>query len=371
MDNMIIYREAIEIIHSKLIKNGAKFDSVSPYIYANGGTYKISGGTNWTDSFYVGMLWLDWCRTKNAAIYHNIEMQMQEFEQRLKQNRGLDNHDIGFLYTLSAVAGYKATGDEKYAAMAEKAARLLAKRYHPGAKFIQAWGNPNGRDNYRLIIDCMLNIPLIYWCAEKTGDRALFEIAYNHAVTTNKVIFRNDSSAYHTYYFDYDTGKPLCGKTHQGAGDDTAWSRGQAWAIYGFAISYTYTKNEAFLQSAEKAADYFIAHLPKDMVAFWDLCFNDGDNEPRDSSAAAIAACGLLELAEASGNAYYRETAERIVASLCKNYMSPDESEALIDHAAYTVPGNEGVDEACIWGDYYFAEALSRLYDGKSFIRFW
>ena len=246
MDNMTIYREAIEIIHSKLIKNGAKFDSVSPYIYANGGTYKISGGTNWTDSFYVGMLWLDWCRTKNAAIYHNIEMQMQEFEQRLKQNRGLDNHDIGFLYTLSAVAGYKATGDGKYAAMAEKAARLLAKRYHPGAKFIQAWGNPNGRDNYRLIIDCMLNIPLIYWCAEKTGDRALFEIAYNHAVTTNKVIFRNDSSAYHTYYFDYDTGKPLCGKTHQGAGDDTAWSRGQAWAIYGFAISYTLRKTKPF-----------------------------------------------------------------------------------------------------------------------------
>lgn len=371
MDNLATYYEILNRIHEKLLINGKRFDSVSPSAAAVDGIYDISQGIDWTDSFYVGMLWLDWNRTKDDRILHNIELQMWEFEQRLKQNRGLDNHDIGFLYILSAIAGYKLTNEDKYLHISERAAKLLSKRYHADAEFIQAWGNPNGRDNYRLIIDCMLNIPLIYWVADKTADNNLYNIAYNHALTTNKVIFRNDYSTYHTYYFDYDTAAPLYGKTKQGAGDDTTWSRGQAWAIYGFAISYTYTHDERFLESAKKAADYFIAHLPKDMVAFWDLCFTDGSNEPRDTSAAAIAACGMLELDKIIGDGKYKTTAEQIIMSLCKNYFSPENHESLLEHGTYSIPDNVGIDEACIWGDYYFAEALARLCDGENFVRFW
>lgn len=374
MDNKTEYRQALEKIHDKLLMLGEKYDSVSPGASAHGGIYEVSMGIDWTDSFYVGMLWLDWVRTKDEHIKRVIDMQMWEFEQRLKQNRGLNNHDIGFLYILSAVAGYKAEGKEKYRDMAIRAARLLAKRYHEKAKFIQAWGDINGRENYRLIIDCMLNIPLLYWAAEQINDRELFDIAYQHAKTTQKVIFRPDASAYHTYYFDYDTSAPLYGKTKQGAGDDTAWSRGQAWAIYGFAISSRYCKDKGFLNAAKNAARYFLGHLPEDKVAYWDLCFNDGSDEPRDSSAAAIAACGLLEIDELTGgekDGYYKKQAEEIILSLCRNYMSDKDSESMLDHAVYSIPDNVGIDEACIWGDYYFTEALTRLADEKSFVRFW
>ena len=374
MNNEIKYQQVLDRIHEKLLANGKKFDSVSPRAIARNGVYQISAGCDWTDSFYVGMLWLDWHRTKDKKIKSNIEMQMWEFEQRLKQNRGLDNHDIGFLYTLSAVAGFKQTGCEKYRDMAVQAAGLLSKRYHPKAKFIQAWGDPNGKENYRLIIDCMLNIPLLYWAAGASGEEKFFEIAYNHALTTKATIFREDYSTYHTYYFDYDTDLPLYGKTKQGAGDDTTWSRGQAWAIYGFALSYRYTKDGIFLEGAKRAADYFLTHIPEDGVAFWDLCFTDGSGEPRDSSAAAIAVCGLLEIAEHTNEdrgTYYQKKAEEIMISLCKNYFSADATEYLLKHGTYSVPDKIGIDTACIWGDYYFMEALMRLTERKNFISFW
>lgn len=364
------YEKILDKIHEKLLQLGKKYDSVTPNAITRKGEYWISQGFDWTDSFYVGMLWLDWLRTKEPAIKENIDMQLWEFEQRLKQNRGLDNHDIGFLYILSAVAGYKMTGYEKYKNMAVKAANLLAKRWHEGAKFIQAWGDPNGRENYRLIIDCMLNIPLLYWAAEASDSPELFAIAHQHAHTTKQTIFRADFSTYHTYYFDYDTGKPLYGKTKQGAGDDTTWSRGQAWAIYGFILSYRYTKDKAFLEAAKNAADYFLAHLPEDKVAYWDLCFTEGKKEPRDTSAAAIAVCGMLELA-AQGEIQYQKPAEEILVSLCENYFSPVEHESMLEHGTYSIPDNVGIDTGCIWGDYYFTEALMRLTLGEDFVLFW
>lgn len=368
---MAIDYGVLEIVHKKLLRLGNKYDSVAPSAAAENGIYNISMGIDWTDSFYVGMLWLDWLRTKDDKIKENIDLQMLEFEQRLKQVRGLDNHDIGFLYILSAVAGYKVTGVDKYKNMAVNAADLLAQRYHHGAKFIQAWGDPNGRDNYRLIIDCMLNIPLLYWVAKETGNNELYDIAYNHAKTTSETIFRDDYSTYHTFYFDYDTGKPLYGRTKQGAGDDTTWSRGQAWAIYGFALSYRYTKDSLFLDMAKNAADYFIKYLPEDKIAYWDLCFTDGSGEPRDTSAAAIAACGMLELSELGAGEEYKCYAEEIVSALCEKYLSDEDKESLLDHGTYSIPDGVGIDEACIWGDYYFVEALVRLVCSDKFILFW
>ncbi len=370
MENKL-YLNTLDKIHSKLIKNGTKFTSVSPMPSAVDGIYDISGGDQWTDSFFVGMLWLDFMRNKSNEVSENIKLQMEEFENRINEMRGLDHHDIGFLYILSAVAGYKATAEEKYKELALRAARLLAKRYHKSAHFIQAWGDPNSRDNYRLIIDCMLNIPLLYWAAEVMGDKDLYDIAYNHAKTTNKVIFRPDNSTHHTYYFDYETGLPLEGKTRQGAHDDSAWARGQVWAMYGFALSYRYTKDEEFLKASKKATEYFLSHQPEDNVCYWDLCFSDGDNEPRDSSAAAIAVCALLELFDLTGKEAYRSNADKILTSLCEHYLSSDDKESVLDHAVYSYPDNYGVDEACIWGDYYFMEALCRITTDEDFKLFW
>lgn len=378
-NNQIIFENALKKIHKTLQKNVKKFDSVSPDPAAVGGMYAISTGLNWTDSFYVGTLWLDWLKTGDEEIGKAIEMQLWEFEQRLKQNRGLTDHDIGFLYILSAVAGYKLTQNEHYKDIAVRAADLLYARYHPEAKFLQAWGKIGARDNYRLIIDCMLNIPLLYWVAGETDNKVMWQAAYDHSVTTMNTIIRPDNSTYHTYYFDYDTKLPAYGKTKQGIGDDSTWSRGQAWAIYGFAIAYRYTKDPAFLDAAIRTADFMLSHLPSDLVCFWDLNFYSDEQaktEPRDTSASAIAVCGMMEIAkfvEDDGKKkYYQEWAEKILVSLCENYMFDNpEAEALLDHGTYSIPDGCGIDEACVWGDYFFTEALVRVTEPEKFVPFW
>jgi unsaturated chondroitin disaccharide hydrolase len=178
---------------------------------------------------------------------------------------------------------------------------------------------------------------------------------------------RPDSTTYHTYYFDADTGEAKYGKTAQGAADESCWARGQAWAIYGFALSYAYTKDEKFLKTACELADYFIAHTPSDGVVYWDLAFGDGSGEEKDSSSSAIAACGLLEIArylpKGEQRLAYAQYAEATVRALADQYTSRDlpESNVLLLHGVYSKPGGAGVDEANLWGDYFYLEALLRL----------
>ena len=180
MNTRKIYADTLNKIHRKLLSNGKKYDSVDPSDTAKDGIYSISQGGSWTESFYTGMLWLDYLITKNEAIKKNIDMQMWEFRQRLRQVRNLNHHDIGFLYSLSAVAGYTLTSEEIYKDTLLTAARLLAERYCPQGKFIQAWGDIHDRNAHRLIIDCMLNIPLLYRAAEVTGDENFIRL---HIIT--------------------------------------------------------------------------------------------------------------------------------------------------------------------------------------------
>ena len=202
---------------------------------------------------------------------------------------------MGFVFIPSCVAAYKLEGNEQAKEAAIKAAEHLCTRYHDKGKFIQAWGNVNDPNAYRLIVDCLLNIPLLYWAAEVTGDKRFDEIAYQHFKTTIEVCCREDASTFHTYYFDVETGLPKKGVTAQGASDDSAWARGQTWGIYGPMLTYIYKKDEKALQTFKATTNYFLNHLPEDYIAYWDLQYTDGDGEPKDSSAAAIALCGILE----------------------------------------------------------------------------
>jgi unsaturated chondroitin disaccharide hydrolase len=178
---------------------------------------------------------------------------------------------------------------------------------------------------------------------------------------------RPDDTTFHTFYFDPETGAARFGKTAQGAGDDSCWARGQAWAMYGFTLNYAGTRDEALLQTARRVSDYFLAHLPADKVAYWDLIYRDGSSEERDSSAAAIAVCGLMELSrklpERDGRTHYRDAAIEVLASLYENYSTRNapESNALLLHGVYSKPGGVGVDEGNLWGDYFYLEALTRL----------
>jgi unsaturated chondroitin disaccharide hydrolase len=257
-------------------------------------------------------------------------------------------------------------GDKTARETAIKAADKLITRYHEKAKILQAWGDLSDPEQRgRMIIDCNMNLPLLYFASKETSDRKYYDIAVNHAEQAAKYIVREDSSTYHTFYMDTETGEPLYGKTAQGYSDKSCWARGQAWGVYGFVLSYVHTGDRKFLDISEKLANYFLNRLPEDDICYWDLDFTEG-NEERDSSAASIMACGLLELSKhlPVSNEYrelYENAAVKMIKSLAENYTTKNvNSNGILLHAVYSKPGGNGVDECCIWGDYYYLEALIR-----------
>lgn len=325
----------------------------------------VGGNSGWTTGFWTGALWLAYDLTGDAQYRQIAETQVESFKERLRDRIDTDHHDLGFLYTLSCVAAHKLTGDEAAKETALKAADQLMTRFLPGAGVIQAWGSLDDPEQRgRTIIDCLMNLPLLYWATRESGDGRYHEAAHRHAQQAATYLVREDASTFHTYYFDAHTGAPRYGDTHQGYRDDSCWARGQAWGVYGFVLSYAYTRDPVFLETACWVADYFLAHLPKDLVAYWDLAFTDGSDEERDSSASAIAVCGLLELVRwlPEGEAErYERAAHDILASLSEGYAAPPESNALLLHGVYGKPNGSGIDEANLWGDYFYLEALTRL----------
>ncbi|HET7838746.1 MAG TPA: glycoside hydrolase family 88 protein, partial [Rectinemataceae bacterium] len=305
-------------------------------------------------------------RYREAAVAH-----LPDFRARLDGRRATETHDLGFLYTLSCVPAWRLEGDEGARAAALKAADLLRVRYHEKAGVIQAWGDLNDPEQRgRIIIDCAMNLPLLHWASEETRNPYYREAAVSHLARANASLIRSDWSSYHTFYFDTATGEALRGITHQGYADDSCWARGQAWAILGNALCYRYVRDPAYLETARGVAHYFLNRLPDDLIAYWDLVFTEGTAE-RDSSAVAIAACGLLELSGALPHLdplrrSYENAALRLIAALAERCTAAAESRsnAILLHGVYNKPKLVGVDEAVIWGDYFFVEALVRALVG-------
>lgn len=347
------------------------FDGLFPGEYSTDNVYPSTPNVSgWGNGFWTGILWHAYELTGNKKYEMVATSHIPSFAYRIENKIGVNHHDMGFLYSPSCVAAYKLTGNEQAKEAAILAADHLISRYHETGEFIQAWGSVGADDNYRLIVDCLMNIPLLYWATEATGDPIYRDIAYKHFKTTISVCYREDGSTYHTFYFDKNTGAPLKGVTHQGASDDSTWARGQAWGMYGPLLTYIYEEDEAAIETFISTADYFLNYLPLDCVAYWDLSFSDGAYEPKDSSAAAIALCAMLEgIKHMDKNDPKREVyvkaCNRIMNSLIDHYTTKDVQEAngLLLHATYSKPGNVGVDEMNIWGDYFYMEALHRMFD--------
>ena len=219
-----------------------------------------------------------------------------------------------------------------------------------------------------------------YWAADETGCDKYRKIADDHITTAVSNVIREDNSTWHTFYFDPETGAPDHGATCQGYRDGSAWARGQAWGVYGLATAYRYTKRSEYIPLFKNVTEYFLTHLPKDLIPYWDLEFTDGDDQPRDSSSASIAACGMLEMSrflDENDAKYYIDTAKRIIDSIYKSYAVTDfeSSNGLVLHSTYSnrSPYNTcnhyGVDECNIWGDYFYMEALTRL--SKDWKQYW
>lgn len=342
--------------------------------------YQPGENISWTTGFWTGEIWLAYEHTEDDELKEAALKHVNSFYHRIINQIEVEHHDMGFLYSPSCVAAYKLVASEKAKEAALLAADTLIKRYQPIGEFIQAWGVLGAPDNYRLIIDCLNNLPLLYWASYVTGDSKYETVAKKHIMTSLKHIVREDRSTYHTFYFDPITGGAVRGVTMQGNRDGSAWARGQAWGIYGIALSYYYTREKNYITMFKDVTDYFIEHLPNDLVPFWDFDFTDGSNEPRDSSSAAIAVCGMLEMSkylDDEDSNYYKDIALKILKSLIDNYSVKDSkiSNGQLLHGVYSKKSefnpcvNNGVDECNTWGDYYYFEALTRV--SKEWNMYW
>lgn len=343
-------------------------DTTAQQFYAARDLPPFAPGANvgWTSGFWPGLLWLayeagDQPRFRDAAQAH-----LPSFHARLAARIDVDHHDLGFLYIPTCIAAYKLTGDLQAKASALDAADCLMTRYLPKAGIIQAWGDLHDpQQRGRIIIDCLMNLPLLHWASDTSGDPRYREAAVSHLERSQRYLVRADDSSFHTFHFDADSGAPLYGSTHQGYSDQSSWARGQAWGVYGFALNHKRAPELGLLATAMRQADYFLAHLPADRIAYWDLAFQSGD-EPRDSSASAIAVCGLLELAEqlpdSAPRQHYLEQATLILHALIEHCGGAlPHTSGLLQHGVYHKRGNQGIDEANLWGDYYYLEALLRF----------
>lgn len=372
-------KEAKALAVSLVRANLPEFTEWFPDSNSQNQFYPKSQNVEWTTGFWTGEIWLSYEETEDEAFKKAGEIQVESFLRRIEERVDVDHHDMGFLYSPSCVAAYQLTGNETAKKAALMAADNLMSRFHEKGQFFQAWGELGAADNYRLIIDCLLNMPLLFWASEVTGDKAYREKALAHITTAMEYVIRPDCSTYHTYFFDPETGAPVRGVTHQGNRDGSAWARGQAWGIYGAAMAYRYIKNPRYIDTFEKVTAYFLRHLPQDLIPYWDFDFDDGSGEPRDSSSAAIAACGMLEMANylpEEKAIYYTGMAKRLMLALWQRcaVKSSAESNGLLLHGTYARDSvnnpctDRGVDECNTWGDYYYLEGLVRLSrDWKSY----
>ncbi|MFV3126472.1 glycoside hydrolase family 88 protein [Niveispirillum sp. KHB5.9] len=358
---------AIANVLARIDRTLPDFTDQFPAPSSEGLVYPAIGNIEWTNGFWTGMLWLAYELTGEARYRAAAETQVRSFLDRAEQRINVAHHDLGFLYTPSACAALRLTGDADARRAGLLAADLLLERFDPVSGVIQAWGDLNDpAEAGRMIIDCNLNLPLLYWATAQTGDAKYRDAAEHHLTQAARYLVRADASTFHTFHMDTATGAPLRGTTHQGHGDDSCWARGQAWGIYGFALGYAHSGREALVGLSASLANYFLNRLPDDLVCRWDLIFTDGD-APADTSAAAIAACGLLELvrhlpASDPDRDLYTNAAWGMVRRLDADHLAPlHGSNGVLAHGVYHMPKRIGVNECCIWGDYFHLEALVRL----------
>jgi unsaturated chondroitin disaccharide hydrolase len=357
-------RTALEASLGRIRQHHGAFGNQFP-IVGEGTRYQLSENNNWLTGFWTGLLWLAYAATGDEGLKVHAESLLSTFRDRLAKRVHI-NHDLGFLFTLSARTQWQMSGDEGARQLALKAAGDLMQRYRPAGRYIQAWaelGDPE--EGGRTIIDTMMNLPLLFWASGQTGDPVYHDAALAHAETSRRHLLRADGASYHTFFFDQASGQPLGPRTHQGSADDSLWARGQAWAIFGFAVAADWCEDERLLDASRRAARRFMAELPPDKVPTWDLRLPGDAPHYRDSSAGAIAASGLLRLAGlAAGEERdeFHRSALVLLDALAANCCETEpEGQGLLRDGTYHAHRGWGVEEYFICGDYYFLEALLAL----------
>ena len=378
MDEQKWAAEAAEKIRHKMHLVAERNRHKIPYTTQDGVFDDCSGDKIcwWTNGFWGGMMWQLYHATKEE-MYREIALENEEkLDANLMLAGGMD-HDSGFRWLPTAVADYKVTGSKKAFNRGLLAANDMAGRFNPAGRFIRAWND--GGDGSKAgwaIIDCMMNLPLLYWAWEETNDPRYLQIATLHADTALKYFIREDGSSNHIVAFDPATGEYVDTFGGQGYAQGSSWTRGQAWALYGFILSYLHTKKESYLNTAKRVANYFISNIPENGLIPVDFR-QPADCTLEDSTASAIASCGLLEIAKAleqkgelgtTESRIYQNAAIKLLTALYEQRCNWDDNCDNLLEKCTAAFHDETHEFSIIYGDYYFIEAVWKLTGEELFL---
>ena len=320
----------------------------------------------WCSGFFPGTLWYVYENSQNPEVLKYAKMYTDRVE---REKYTTDNHDVGFMLYCSFGNGWRLTGDEHYKEVLLTGAKSLATRYKPNVGLIRSWDHNKENWQYPVIIDNIMNLELLLWATEHSGDPVFKEISLSHADKTIENHFRPDYSSFHVVSYDTLTTQPHKKQTHQGYSDASAWSRGQAWGLYGYTYLYRETKDERYLEQAKNIADFLIHHpnMPEDCIPYWDFNSPEIPNTPRDASAACIMASALVELSDyvepELGKKYFKVAEIQIRTLALPEYTAqPGENGCFIlKHSTGAYPLHSEIDVPMTYADYYYLEALTRM----------
>jgi hypothetical protein len=328
------------------------------------GALVVSNSGWWTSGFFPGSLWYLYEYSKDEKI-KEAAIRTTSIVEKEKNNTG--THDLGFMLYCSFGNGFRLSGNQSYKDVLLTGARSLSTRFRPNIGCIQSWGSRKGWQ-CPVIIDNMMNLELLMWAFNQTGDSSFYHIAVSHADTTMRNHFRPDYSTWHVVSYDTITGRVEAKQTSQGAADESSWSRGQSWGLYGYTVMYRETGLQRYLDQAQHIADYLINHpnMPEDKIPYWDYNAPGIPDAKRDVSAAAIMASALIELSgflAPEKKDQYLSIAEKQIRSLASpEYMAKkgENADFILMHSVGSLPGKSEVDVPLSYADYYFIEALLR-----------
>lgn len=359
-----IFEEAFRFAQHQVRKLTEAYPDFYP-LYTVNGQWKHEGAawTQWADGFLPGMMWIFYKRNaQNGSDPSYWREQAIRYTAPIEQRKNdVDSQDLGFLFLSTYHRWYLLTQELRLRDILVEAGRTLALRFRENGQYLRSFVSDDS-----LFIDLMMNVGLVFYAARETGDKRLRDIAVRHSLTTRRVLVRGDGSTAQEGIFDIESGEFVRQTAQQGYRGDSCWSRGLTWALYGFSVAYEYSRDPRFRQTAEDCADYYISHSNSDGVCPWDFAAPADSRKLLDTSAAAIAASGLLRLCRlvedpAKGH-FYWNTALYILRTLCVKHLGKKEKkwEGILRGGVYHVHRELGVDESVIWGEYFFVEALEQ-----------
>ncbi len=316
---------------------------------------------DWTSGFHAGKLWGLYRYSKDERL-KKAAMDWTAFQK--KERFDDHTHDLGFKIYCSFGEGYRLMNNEDYKQVIIDASEQLIQRYSDKVGAIRSWDHNRDKWDYPVIVDNMMNLEMLFQAAKLSGNKKLYEVADNHAQKTLKNHFRADNSSYHVIDYYPENGTIRKRNTHQGYSHESAWSRGQAWGLYGFTVTYRETKNPEYLEQAKKIADFFFTHpnLPTDKIPYWDFNAPNIPNEERDASAAAIAASALIELSQhdTENSKKYLAWADQVLSALSTTAYEATTPPFFVAQCVGSKPHDSEINVPINYADYYYVEALLR-----------